>query len=61
MTVKQIRKKLEDYNEDAEFVVVVRNNPVEFEICFGNSEGVTKQNCESVCIYVESSEEQKQI
>ena len=59
MNVKQIREKLKEYNEDAEFIVVVKNYPVKFEICFGNTEGGTKQNCEEVCIYTESTEEQE--
>lgn len=53
MTVKEIIDKLSEYNLDAKFNIVVDGLDRPFEICFGNSEGVTKTNCETVDLMVD--------
>lgn len=53
MTVKEIIDKLSEYNLDAKFNIVVDGFDRPFEICFGNSEGVTKTNCETVDLMVD--------
>ena len=52
MTVKEIIDKLNEYNLGAKFNIVVDGFDRPFEICFGNSEGVTKVNCETVDLMV---------
>lgn len=52
MTVKEIIDKLSEYNLDAKFNIVVDGFDKPFEICFGNSEGVTKTTCETVDLMV---------
>ena len=52
MTVKEIIDKLGEYNLEAKFNIVVDGFDRPFEICFGNSEGVTKTNCETVDLVV---------
>lgn len=52
MTVKEIIDKLGEYNLEAKFNIVVDGFDRPFEICFGNSEGVTKTNCETVDLMV---------
>lgn len=53
MTVKELIKKLLDYNLDAEVSVVVHHTAEEFSITCGGSDGSTKNNCESVSFYVD--------
>ena len=53
MTVKEIIDRLSEYNLDAKFNIVVNGLDRPFEICFGNSEGVTKANCEAVDLMVD--------
>ena len=53
MTVKELINKLNEYNLDAEINIVVDGLDRPFEICFGNSEGVTKTNCETVDLMVD--------
>ena len=53
MTVKEIIDKLSEYNLEAKFNIVVDGLDRPFEICFGNSEGVTKTNCETVDLMVD--------
>ena len=48
MTVKEIIDKLSKYNLDAEINVVIDGYTKPFTICFGDSDGVTKINCETV-------------
>ena len=57
MTVKELINKLNEYNLDAEINIVVDGLDRPFEICFGNSEGVTKTNCETVDLMVDGIEE----
>lgn len=58
MTVKEIIDKLNEYNLGAKFNIVVDGFDRPFEICFGNSEGVTKTNCETVDLMVDDIEEE---
>ena len=52
MTVKELINKLNEYNLDAKFNIVVDGFDRPFEICFGGAEGVTKANCEAVDLMV---------
>lgn len=52
MTNRDLIKKLLDYNLDAEFQVIANNKVQEIEFCIGNSEGCSKENCETVSIYL---------
>ena len=52
MTVKEIIDKLSEYNSEAKINVVVDGYARPFTICFGDSEGVTKTNCETVALMV---------
>lgn len=52
MTVKDIINKLSEYNLGAKFNVVVDGFDRHFTICFGDSEGVIKTNCETVDLMV---------
>ena len=58
MTVKEIIDKLNEYNLDAKFNIVVNGFDRPFEICFGISEGVTKTNCETVDLTVDDISEE---
>ena len=53
MTVEELINKLNEYNLDAKFNIVVDGFDRPFEICFGISEGVTKTNCETVDLIVD--------
>lgn len=53
MKVKQLIKKLQQYNPNARIAVVAHNTVYEFTICFGCSEGVKKANCEEVDLFVD--------
>lgn len=56
-TVKDLINELYSYNMDAEINVVVEGSPRDFEILFGNNEGVTKRNCTVVSLSVDFDEE----
>lgn len=53
MKVKHLIKELLEYNLDAEISVVAHCKKEEFTITYGNSEGCTKQNCDSVSFYLD--------
>ena len=53
MKVKDLIKKLLDYNLDAEISVVAHCREEEFSIAYGGAEGVTKENCDTVSLYVD--------
>ena len=52
MTVKEIINKLNEYNPEAKFNVVIDGFDRPFKIFFGSSEGVVKTNCETVDLMV---------
>lgn len=52
MTVKEMVDKLNEYNLEAKFNIVVNGFGRPFTICFGCSEGVVKTNCETVDLMV---------
>ena len=52
MTVKELINKLNEYNLDAKFNIVVDGYVKPYTICFGGAEGVTKANCEAVDLMV---------
>jgi hypothetical protein len=54
MKVKELIKKLLDYNLDADVSVIVHHTKEEFSIVWGgDDEGETKEECESVSFYVD--------
>ena len=53
MTVKDLITKLLDYNMNAEISVVAHYKQEEFTLSYGSSEGATKENCDTVSIYVD--------
>lgn len=52
MKVKELIEKLNTYNPDATIGVVVNGYSKAFEICYGYSEGCTKEDCECVSLSV---------
>lgn len=52
-TVQDLIDNLSQYNPTAKIVAVVNHTPQPFELTYGSSEGVTKETCETVGIYVE--------
>lgn len=53
-TVQEIINKLQEYNPDAEFRLIVNNYPIDFSFTYGSSEGCTKTNADTVSFYVDS-------
>ena len=53
MKVKDLIRELLDYNMDAEIFVVVHCRKEEFTITYGGSQDCTKQNTDSIGIYVD--------
>ncbi len=60
MKVKDLIKQLFDYNLDADISVVAHCREEDFSsdlliffIAYGDSEGVTKENCDTVSLYVD--------
>jgi hypothetical protein len=51
--VKELIKKLRTYNQDAEVSVIAMNKEFEFSLVYGDSDGVTKEQCDSVSFYVD--------
>lgn len=54
MKVKDLIKKLLDYNLDADVSIIVHHTKEEFSIVYGGNEGGTEKNCESVSFYVDA-------
>lgn len=52
LSVREVIRRLLEYNLDAEFEVISDNRVQDFEFAIGSSEGVEPKNCESVSIYV---------
>lgn len=52
MKVKDLIKKLNEYNQNADVEICVNGMPQEFEICYGGSEGCTKSTCDEVVFMV---------
>lgn len=53
MKLRDLMVQLQQYNQEADIAVIVHNKREEFSICFGNSEGITKETCENVGFYVD--------
>ena len=53
MIVKELITKLLDYNMNAEISVVAHCRKEEFTLSYGSSEGATKENCDTVSLYVD--------
>lgn len=54
MKVKDVVKELLKYNQEADINVISKNTPYKFSFAYGTSEGCTKENCESVSLYLEN-------
>jgi hypothetical protein len=53
MKVKDLIRKLQEYNQEAETYVIAHNKGYQFSITYGGSDGATKESCESVSFYVD--------
>ena len=53
MKVKEIVGKLKEYNQEAEISVIAHCQKYNFTLSYGDSEGVTKDNCNTVSLYVD--------
>jgi len=51
MTVKELRKKLLEYNQEAVIDVIVHCQKQEFSLCFGGCDGGTKKQADAVSFY----------
>lgn len=60
MKVKEVIQKLKEYNPEADFCIVVNGFDKNYEICFGGSEGTTKETCSDVDFMVDTLCEQKE-
>ncbi|MGN0173975.1 MAG: hypothetical protein ACI39F_06000 [Acutalibacteraceae bacterium] len=58
MKVKEFIEKLNKYNKNADFNIVVNGCPKDFEICYGSSEGCTHANCDCVDLMVDTVAEE---
>lgn len=54
MKLRDLMQQLGLYNQDADVAVVVHNRRESFSISFGDSEGVTKETCNTVGFYVDA-------
>jgi len=54
MKVSELMERLGKYNPDADVDVVANNKGHEFSFAYGNSEGCTIENCETVSLWVDS-------
>jgi hypothetical protein len=52
MKVKEIIKRLQGFNEEAEFIIVNGSTPVGFRVSFGSAEGVTPETAQDVCLFI---------
>jgi hypothetical protein len=55
MKLKELIKKLSEYNPEAKVNVISNNRPYEFSITYGNFEGCEKYNCDYVDFYVDET------
>jgi hypothetical protein len=53
MKVSELIEKLKEFNPDAKVRVVVYNREENFTFAWGYSEGCTKENCETLSLYVD--------
>ena len=53
MTVKELIKKLLDYNMEAEVKVIAHCKQYDYSITIGGAEGVEKHNTKEVSFYVD--------
>ena len=60
MKLKNLMEQLRGYNQEAEVSVVVDNQSENFSLAFGNSEGVTKETCETISFYVDGLNDDEQ-
>ena len=53
MTVKELIKKLLDYNMEAEVKVIAHCKKYDYSITIGGAEGIEKHNTKEVSFYVD--------
>jgi hypothetical protein len=51
MKVKDLIEELKQYNQDADVFVISNYRDIGFTLAYGSSEGVVKENCETVSFY----------
>jgi hypothetical protein len=51
MKVRDLIEKLKQYNQDAEVFVISNFKHIGFTLTYSGSDGVEKENCETVSIY----------
>lgn len=54
MNIAELVDTLYEYNPTAKVKIIVNGTPMEFSIAYGSSEGCTKENCDSVSLYVDT-------
>ena len=59
MKVRDVIKHLQGYNLDADFQIIDGSSPVSFEIAYGDSEDVSRENCETVKLFINSNKEEE--
>ncbi len=53
ITVAELMEKLAAYNPTATIQVIANHLPQDFSLCYGSSEGCTKETCETVSLYID--------
>ena len=54
MTVAVLIEKLKEFNSEADVSVIALNRDHYFTLTWGGCEGATKENCDTVSLYVDS-------
>ena len=54
-TVKSLIIELLNYNMNAKVGIISNNTEYDFSLTFGSSEGVVKENCDTVSFYVDKT------
>lgn len=57
MKVRSVIRKLLEYNQDADFGVVINGDVVPFDVTFFSDDGGEKEDCEAV--YFDTGEHEK--
>jgi len=53
MTVSELLKRISETNKDALVSVIVNNQPMDFSLVWGGSEGSTKATSDTLSFYVD--------
>lgn len=54
MKVRELIEKLKEFNQEAEVDVIAHNRKYDFSLCWGGSEGCSKQNTDEASFYVDA-------